>query len=34
VVVPLDPAVNRIFARFRRPDNLIAGGTSVAVETQ
>ena len=32
--VPLDPAANRVFARFRRSDGLIAGGTSVAVMTE
>jgi len=33
-VVVLDPAVNRVFARFHRSDGLIVGGTSVAVVTQ
>ncbi|MFI5053827.1 MAG: hypothetical protein ACHQDE_05650, partial [Acidimicrobiia bacterium] len=34
VAILLDPANNRVFARFRRSDSLIVGGTSVAVMTQ
>jgi len=34
VAISLNPAVNRVFARFQRSDSLTVGGASVAVMTQ